>query len=142
MTSLRFLLMLLLVGCLPALAHAQEHSSTTATTQSPAEVPSASGASQLSTQHPMILDLQFPALAFNGNQFDSSIDKGIVIPVDDSGVPEHFCLKMRSYVVARDSKDSDSVHLAHYSTCQPASRYGLKKTQEQSGASRPASMQH
>lgn len=37
-----------------------------------------------------------------------------------------FCLKMRSYMVARDSKDSDSVHLVKYSTCQPASRYQVK----------------
>jgi hypothetical protein len=37
-----------------------------------------------------------------------------------------YCLKIRSYVVARDSKDSDSTHLVHYSTCQPASRYRLK----------------
>ena len=40
------------------------------------------------------------------------------------------CLKIRSYVVARDSKDSDATHLVSYSTCQPANRYGLKKTQE------------
>lgn len=39
-----------------------------------------------------------------------------------------FCLKIRSYVVARDSKDSDSVHPVGYSTCQPTSRYGLKTT--------------
>ena len=36
------------------------------------------------------------------------------------------CLAIRSYVVARDSKDSDSTHLVHYSTCQPASRYQLR----------------
>jgi hypothetical protein len=36
------------------------------------------------------------------------------------------CFKMRSYVVARDSKDSDAVHLVRYSTCQPASRYQIK----------------
>ncbi len=36
------------------------------------------------------------------------------------------CLAIRSYVVARDSKDSDSTHLVLYSTCQPASRYQLR----------------
>ena len=36
------------------------------------------------------------------------------------------CLTIRSYVVARDSKDSDSTHLVRYSTCQPASRYQLR----------------
>jgi hypothetical protein len=39
------------------------------------------------------------------------------------------CLKIRSYVVARDSKDSDSTHPVSYSTCQPASRYRLKTTE-------------
>jgi len=40
------------------------------------------------------------------------------------------CLTMRSYVVARDSKDSDSTHMTGYSTCQPSSRYRLKTTEE------------
>ncbi len=38
-----------------------------------------------------------------------------------------MCLTMRTYVVARDNKHSDSTHLVGYSTCQPALRYGLKK---------------
>lgn len=42
---------------------------------------------------------------------------------------DFVCLKIRSYVVARDSKDSDSVHPVKYSTCQPASRYQLKTTE-------------
>ena len=41
---------------------------------------------------------------------------------------DQFCLAIRSYVVARDSKDSDSVHPAGYTTCVPASRFQLKKT--------------
>jgi len=36
------------------------------------------------------------------------------------------CFSIRSYVVARDSKDSDSTHPAGYSTCRRASRYHLK----------------
>lgn len=36
------------------------------------------------------------------------------------------CLAIRSYVVKRDSKDSDSVHLAGYTTCVPAARFRLK----------------
>ena len=39
------------------------------------------------------------------------------------------CLKIRSYVVARDSKDSDSTHPVRYSTCQPSTRYRLKTTE-------------
>ena len=42
---------------------------------------------------------------------------------------DFVCLKIRSYVVARDSKDSDSVHPVKYSTCQLASRYQLKTTE-------------
>jgi hypothetical protein len=40
------------------------------------------------------------------------------------------CYTMRSYVVARDSKDSDSTHLTGYSTCQRASKYRLKTTEQ------------
>jgi hypothetical protein len=36
------------------------------------------------------------------------------------------CYAIRSYMVARDSKDSDSTHPAGYSTCQPVGRYGVK----------------
>ena len=57
---------------------------------------------------------------------DTESDHAMVISPfapDSSG---NFCLKIRSYVVARDSKDSESTHLVRSSTCQPASRYGLK----------------
>ena len=40
------------------------------------------------------------------------------------------CYTMRSYVVARDSKDSDSTHLTGYSTCQRATKYRLKTTEQ------------
>jgi hypothetical protein len=40
------------------------------------------------------------------------------------------CYSMRSYVVARDSKNSDSTHPTGYSTCQPASKYRLKTTEQ------------
>lgn len=36
------------------------------------------------------------------------------------------CLSIRSYVVKRDSKDSDAVHPAGYSTCVPVARFRLK----------------
>lgn len=44
------------------------------------------------------------------------------------------CYTIRSYVVARDSKDSDSTHMTGYSTCQPASRYRVKTTEQRSGS--------
>lgn len=39
------------------------------------------------------------------------------------------CYKIRSYVVARDSEDSDSTHMTGYSTCQPAAKYRVKTTE-------------
>jgi hypothetical protein len=39
------------------------------------------------------------------------------------------CLKIRSYVVARDSKGSDSTHPVSYSTCQPSTRYRVRTTE-------------
>jgi hypothetical protein len=39
---------------------------------------------------------------------------------------DSICYAIRSYVVARDSKDSDSTHPAGYSTCQPSNRYQVK----------------
>jgi hypothetical protein len=47
------------------------------------------------------------------------------------------CFTMRSYVVARDSKDSDSTHPTGYSTCQPASKYRVKTTQQRPKSSKP-----
>jgi hypothetical protein len=38
------------------------------------------------------------------------------------------CFYIRSYLMARDSKESDSTHLVGVSTCQPARQYGVKTT--------------
>jgi hypothetical protein len=59
------------------------------------------------------------------------------LQVDNFAIPpyssaDHYCLKMRSYLVARDSKNSDSTHLAGHSTCLPASRYRLRTAAGQS----------
>ena len=40
------------------------------------------------------------------------------------------CFAIRSYVVARDSKDSDSVHPVRTTTCVPAAKYRLKTADE------------
>jgi len=40
---------------------------------------------------------------------------------------EGQCFAIRSYVMARDSKDSDSTHLVSYSTCVPSNRYRVRK---------------
>jgi hypothetical protein len=46
---------------------------------------------------------------------------------------ENVCYAIRSYVVARDSKDSDSVHPVSSTTCVPAKRYGLKNAKGPTG---------
>ena len=43
---------------------------------------------------------------------------------------DSLCYAIRSYVVARDSKNADSVHPVGYTTCVPASRYQLRTTVE------------
>jgi hypothetical protein len=60
-------------------------------------------------------------------------------------LPEHritlegseLCYSIRSYLMARDSRDSDSTHLAGTSTCQPAHHYSLKTTDPQPHATQP-----
>jgi hypothetical protein len=42
------------------------------------------------------------------------------------------CYTMRNYVVARDSKDSDSTHPTDYLTCLPSDRYRVKTTEMRS----------
>lgn len=61
--------------------------------------------------------------------------KGIVVSPDGPLVAEMTCYSIRSYVVARDSKKSDSTHPVSYSTCQPANRYRLKTADAQAGLS-------
>jgi hypothetical protein len=56
----------------------------------------------------------------------------LVMGLDGTLDSDTTCYTMRSYVVARDSKDSDSTHMTGYSTCQPASRYRVKTTEERS----------
>jgi hypothetical protein len=44
------------------------------------------------------------------------------------------CLAIRSYVVARDGKNSDSTHPVSYSTCQPTSRYSVRSAEIRQGS--------
>ncbi len=48
---------------------------------------------------------------------------------DDRASEEAGCFKIRSYVMARDSKGSDATHLVGYTTCVPALRYGVRKVE-------------
>ena len=48
---------------------------------------------------------------------------------DDIASEEIGCFKIRSYMMARDSKGSDATHLVGYTTCVPALRYGVRKVE-------------
>lgn len=48
------------------------------------------------------------------------------IAIAPDSLADHYCLTIRSYLMARDSSNSDSTHLVGYSTCLPASRYRLR----------------
>ena len=74
---------------------------------------------QHSKEDEVLLKLNYGDLAANLNP-----DARMVVPGDS------YCLKIRSYVVARDSKNSDSVHPAGYTTCVPATRFRLRTTEE------------
>jgi hypothetical protein len=41
--------------------------------------------------------------------------------------PQDLCYKLRTYIVERDDKYSDSTQVVGYLECQPASRYSLRK---------------
>jgi hypothetical protein len=47
----------------------------------------------------------------------------VTLPPEQSEGPT--CYSIRSYQVARDSKDSDATHAVGESTCLPSSRYGV-----------------
>lgn len=66
----------------------------------------------------------------NGRYFIMNGEKIIVPDWDGQLTSDVTCYTMRSYRVARDSKNSDSTHPAGYTTCQPTSRYRLKTTEQ------------
>ena len=66
------------------------------------------------------------------SRFDPKVEAKpdkLVSVLDGQPDTDTICYSIRSYVVARDSKDSDSTHAAGYSTCRPASRYHVKNAQ-------------
>jgi hypothetical protein len=48
-----------------------------------------------------------------------------------------LCYTMRSFKVARDDPHSDATHAAGYSTCQPAARFQVYRTDEQALPAKP-----
>ena len=121
MTPARLLSVALLLCCLPALSQNQPAQSTVVSAHRSLDL------TRLDQVHP-------DHLKTNQSVSPSKLpDRSIVIApgIDGRLGADTTCLKIRSYVVARDSKDSDSTHPVSYSTCQPAARYQLKTTEIQ-----------
>jgi len=47
--------------------------------------------------------------------------------ISPGALADNACFAIRSYVMARDSKNSDSTHLVGYTTCVPSKKYQLRK---------------
>lgn len=135
----RLLLVAVLALPLPVFAQNRQSNSILDKTQAPR----ASMELRVSAEHMIVssesANLQWQ-LAPGQKRFDAAdnsitigrfqVDQGMnSLSSDGRLVLDTTCFAIRSYVVARDSKDSDSTHLVHYSTCQPASRYRLRTTQ-------------
>lgn len=75
-------------------------------------------------------------LQSDGLPLNADSDKGIVLVPGGELDADKTCYAIRSYVVARDDKDSDSTHPVSYSTCVPASRYRLRTASPQSDSSK------
>lgn len=58
---------------------------------------------------------------------DSDKGRVIIVSPDGSLAAGTTCYAIRSFVVAPDAKDTDSVHLDGYSTCIPATNFQLKR---------------
>jgi hypothetical protein len=129
MTSVRLLTAAVLICTASAFAQEQLSSTT-----SPNRTAEPEKSAQAAATEPWKLVVNQPRDTRDSSlqwlQLDPMAVRADARPGDDT-----LCYKIRSYVVARDSKDSDSVHPVGYSTCQPASRYRLKKTQTQPGSS-------
>jgi hypothetical protein len=64
----------------------------------------------------------------NGRLHNFDLRKLRSIHIEDDH--DNVCYTMRSYIVAREDRDSDSTKLVGYSTCQPSSQYELRITVE------------
>ena len=60
-------------------------------------------------------------------QQDSDKGRVIIVSPDEPLAAGTTCYAIRSYVVAPDAKDTDSVHLDGYSTCIPATNFQLTR---------------
>jgi hypothetical protein len=104
--------------------------------------PPDSGAGKNRLEQPQISQFKIDQFRIDQNRrpfrWGSQNDPILIEPaflMDGQLGDDTVCYKIRSYVVARDNRESDSVHPVGYSTCQPASRYRLRRTQIQTDTS-------
>ena len=114
----RLLLAATFLCSLPAFT--QDHSSTSGKTPDFRTAPAATASEPWRIIPKSDKDKGF---VLNTPEMDS---QGIAVSPDGPLATDFTCLSIRSYVVKRDSKNSDSVHPAGYSTCVPAKRFRLK----------------
>lgn len=99
--------------------------------QSPKMIPNKAADGDISRDHQAI---QFPkdkgGLNPDAKVFlsTSTMARDFVIP--PFAFADGTCFAIRSYVVARDSKHSDSTHPVGYSTCVPANKYRIRKADD------------
>jgi hypothetical protein len=146
MTSARFLLVLfaaVLLCSVSVLAQDQPANSTTNVKPNASEpwriLPNTDPSSdpllrlQDSAQSGSTSDLQAKAQQ-NLLEAEAQNLRHFAVTPDGQIADDATCYAIRSYVVARDGKDTDSTHPVSYSTCQPASRYRLRTTDMRSEA--------
>ena len=145
MTSSRLLAIALLVSSLPAFTQDQKQTTSVSGIPPGGQNQIANEASKQPAESwrfiPQIADLgagQNPLNQMRADQYRFDLRKNTYLMKTETDPPmsqatwppdaDSFCFTMRSYVVARDSKDSDSTHPVGYSTCRRSSRYHLKTT--------------
>ena len=153
MTGIRLLMAISLVCSASAFAQTQNNrtspsndatssrSSLTAANSEPwkirPESPSSSGSTADSPSQSLMDHSKDPFLSGNpsGPLLNGSIDPNMAVRYSVAG-GDSYCLNIHSYVVARDRKNSDSVHLVGSTTCVPASRFRLRTADIREGSDR------
>jgi hypothetical protein len=135
MTLARLLPAVLLICIVPAYAQKPTDSLSGQPKATVAEKPVASDPWKFSLNRPADLQSEGPLARMRLEEFridpnTLSSNAETPAPRKDEEVPtETGCFKIRSYVMARDSKGSDATHLVGYTTCVPALRYGVRKVE-------------
>ncbi|HTS34491.1 MAG TPA: hypothetical protein VMH04_02400 [Candidatus Solibacter sp.] len=132
MLSLRLSAILLLVIAIPALGQQQQSDSRTSLGNSAptAKPPVVDGTlNVLKDLADGKLQLQLDSRGSNLLADRNNGGKFLVVPLQADDLVllgDEICYTLRTYVVARDTKDSDSTHPVKSTTCQMGSRFQLK----------------